>query len=746
MPEKNLKTINEYDVLNYIASGTYADSYLVQKQNSIHHVLKLMHSGIDATGPKRFKNEEDALKKLGRHKGVPNYIDSGIYDNRPYIVMAFAKGSTLGNILSQSADSGNAVGYITVMTIVEQLLDILKFAHSKKLNHRDIKLDNVIYDSKTSLVTLIDFGFSKADFFKYQELTWWNVGAARYSPPSKIEHPSITKNSHDVFAVGVLAYKLLTNKFPWSVSEKNDPGHLKKDMLEKKPTSVKQINSLIPQSFSDYVLSLIDINDDARLSVRTAITKLKKVRESIEHDIKKSRKNVNHSIYSRVIRCAVHGDINFSEYEWRLINSKEFNRLRNLKQLGTTNLVYPGATHSRFSHALGAVHCASKILDSLENIGGDPITESERMIVRLYALMHDITHIAYGHTLEDELNIFDRHDKNMDRLVRLLFSDKSTVGENLRSSEEGRIVLELLNPELENKDFAWAREIVTSPIGADVLDYIDRDSINCGLDHRVDSAIYRRFKRQKSIAKKNQYVAATLYGKHGLRLDAEFAVNSILYQRFALFLKVYTHPVKVAAGAMIGKALSIELADKNSGLNESKIEFMSDEELELKLIESTNDDVRSLGQYVRKRHIYKPIFRSRVVPKEADWTQEKSHVYFLNELNIFDNLKRLKIEKELVEKFGIESKDFIIYCDPSAPGKKKFSQRVEVNKGMPAIRNNEYRWHIDMLKNHIGLWHIYGFINPNVPKEKYSRIAEELVELFGRENEIDTPQRQLSLF
>ena len=115
----------------------------------------------------------------------------------------------------------------------------------------------------------------------------------------------------------------------------------------------------------------------------------------------------------------VHGFIRFYEEELKIINHPAFQRLGKVNQLGTTNLVYRGATHKRLEHALGTVHVVEQICASIADNHGQlnakgsdptnpcslakPLSEPERRFVRLAALLHDIAHLPSGHTLEDEL-------------------------------------------------------------------------------------------------------------------------------------------------------------------------------------------------------------------------------------------------------------------------------------------------------------------------------------------------------
>ncbi len=109
------------------------------------------------------------------------------------------------------------------------------------------------------------------------------------------------------------------------------------------------------------------------------------------------------------IRDPIYGFITPNETEFKIINTKIFQRLRRIKQLAMAYLVYPGANHTRFDHSVGVYHLASlmadKLLPSKQN-------EERRRIVRLAALLHDIGHGPFSHVSEDILNKFSDSTSN----------------------------------------------------------------------------------------------------------------------------------------------------------------------------------------------------------------------------------------------------------------------------------------------------------------------------------------------
>jgi HD superfamily phosphohydrolase len=130
--------------------------------------------------------------------------------------------------------------------------------------------------------------------------------------------------------------------------------------------------------------------------------------------------------------------------EAQLLDSPPMQRLRRVRQLGTTHLVYPAATHSRLSHALGALRAAQDLLDAVadnrtgprhtpdlldewDKLGslpdGTPVLAARfaeaTVLARLGALLHDFCHVPLGHTIEDDLKVLVAHDGNAPRFNRL---------------------------------------------------------------------------------------------------------------------------------------------------------------------------------------------------------------------------------------------------------------------------------------------------------------------------------------
>src|SRR5262249_29492486 len=102
-----------------------------------------------------------------------------------------------------------------------------------------------------------------------------------------------------------------------------------------------------------------------------------------------------------LIRDPIHGDVFLSPVEEQILDSPAMQRLRGIKQLGTASLVYPGCVHTRFDHSLGANALAKRLIATVR-LAGTPVDADLEQVIGAGALLHDVTHVPFGHTLEDE--------------------------------------------------------------------------------------------------------------------------------------------------------------------------------------------------------------------------------------------------------------------------------------------------------------------------------------------------------
>src|SRR5262245_22219874 len=295
---------------------------------------------------------------------------------------------------------------------------------------------------------------------------------------------------------------------------------------------------------------------------------------------------------SKLIRDAVHGDIGMGPLEVELMDTPEFQRLRGIKQLGTAYLVFPSAVHTRFEHSLGTSWMAHRILQSVRR--SQNITREEETPIRIAALLHDITHIPFGHTLEDERRVLPRHDKDEDRVD--YFLKQSAVGRILKREGIQEEIIRTIRG-----DETYRSDIIGGAISADLLDYLRRDTYFCGLSQYYDPRIF------ESFIVENGRLVMNLEKQGRLRQDALSELVNLLRIRYTLSERVYYHHTKISSGAMISKAVELALRE---GLTVSELRTLKDETLiwTLRELYTRNPIVAHLLSCLESRQLYRACY------------------------------------------------------------------------------------------------------------------------------------------
>lgn len=214
----------------------------------------------------------------------------------------------------------------------------------------------------------------------------------------------------------------------------------------------------------------------------------------------------NYNFETKKIHDPIHNTINLSDIEIKIINSKAFQRLRNVKQLGLMNYVFPGADYTRFSHSIGVCHLTSKLYDAYSKVKGKS-DDSEKQKYRLAGLLHDIGHYPLSHVTEDAIKFFV--DECQQEGISEIISSGSKTSGNLQSPVKylehesvGREIL-LNDDEICNilKDNGYEPKeiyslftrdgevkenitnLISSDLDADRLDYLLRSAYHIGLPY-----------------------------------------------------------------------------------------------------------------------------------------------------------------------------------------------------------------------------------------------------------------------
>jgi uncharacterized protein len=231
------------------------------------------------------------------------------------------------------------------------------------------------------------------------------------------------------------------------------------------------------------------------------------------------------------IREPVWGTIPVDPTARRIIDSAAFQRLRYIRQLGFAHLVFPGASHTRFDHAVGVYHLITRALASLGRQGGlDAITEADRLLVPLAGLLHDVGHYPFSHALEEleEPLIPGHHEALTGR-----FLDDPEVRAALESlAPDGPARVERL---IRGRSDSPLQGLVSGSLDLDKVEYLKRDATYCGVpygevdvDRLLDSLVLL------SPAEGGP-------AEVGVHEKGVAALESLLFSKYQMYRNVYWH-------------------------------------------------------------------------------------------------------------------------------------------------------------------------------------------------------------
>lgn len=434
------------------------------------------------------------------------------------------------------------------------------------------------------------------------------------------------------------------------------------------------------------------------------------------------------------VRDAVHGDIPLSRLELRLLDTEAMQRLRGIRQLGTTYLVFPAAQHTRFEHSIGTCFMAKTILNALESVHGCDYPEEDLNAIAIAALLHDITHIPFGHTLEDERRLFARHDSDPKRLEHFVLQGEiGSILEKEKLSEKVMNLLKDKNP--SRQELNWQSQIVSHTVCADLLDYLRRDSRFCGLNIDFDNRIFSYFNIE------NDKLVLNLQKGGMFRHDAFSEVIHLLRIRYFLTERVYYHHAKIAAGAMLSRAVerSVEL-----GFDASDLYDLTDEALLFLLRERYSRDpvVNRLMSHYRRRALYKRCYVLTDYHMSSARRQSISKMYHLNTKN-----QRGSMEKRIAREARIPLEAVIIYAPPPNMNLKEADVLVKVDNKRARPLCDWQNQEVTSLQEKYGkLWQFYVFVDPEY-SQRFAAVAEICRGIFEQDNDLPLIQKgQLSLF
>ncbi len=227
-------------------------------------------------------------------------------------------------------------------------------------------------------------------------------------------------------------------------------------------------------------------------------------------------KHIRDPIYSEFIEL--------DDLSLKIISNPYFQRMRRIKHLGLADYIYPGATHTRFSHMLGAYHLATKFIREFRSKGED-ISDYDYDTIRLAALLHDIGHTSLSHALEYTLMPFT-HEEIGKAIIKSVFG-------NILQKELIDGIIDIF----ERRSEPFKYQLIESQMDVDRLDYLRRDAYYCGVDYGMIDV--ERIIRSSTLfkgANGREFVITT---------KGIFAAESYIIARYLMYWSVYYHKTNI---------------------------------------------------------------------------------------------------------------------------------------------------------------------------------------------------------
>ena len=234
----------------------------------------------------------------------------------------------------------------------------------------------------------------------------------------------------------------------------------------------------------------------------------------------------------KIINDPVHGFIKIPyEILYDVLEHRYFQRLRRISQTGLLSLVFPGATHTRFHHALGAMHLMFTALETLK-LKNVKISDEEEKAALLAILLHDVGHGPYSHALESLL-MEDWHHEKLSILLMKKLNDEF--------NGELDLAIEMFQGKYHRKFF---NQLITSQLDVDRLDYLKRDSFFTGVSEGSVNT-------QRIISMMNVKDDELLIDEKGV-----YSIENFLTARMFMYWQVYYHKTSALAEHLLVKILS----------------------------------------------------------------------------------------------------------------------------------------------------------------------------------------------
>ncbi|UCG87886.1 MAG: HD domain-containing protein [Gemmatimonadota bacterium] len=321
------------------------------------------------------------------------------------------------------------------------------------------------------------------------------------------------------------------------------------------------------------------------------------------------RRKLHHTMTSaaefEVIRDPLWNNIRIDAEALAVLDSEPFQRLRYIRQLGHAFLVYPGATHTRFEHALGTYHLARRTLALLRERGElDGISRDELILIHLAALLHDVGHYPFSHALEEAG--LPSHEVLATEQLRQASLRDALLDTGIDRVEPRLTAL------IEGCSSSPLQGLVSGSLDLDKIEYLTRDARMCGVPYGtvdVDRLIH----------------SITLIADGGSRTVAVHekgvsALESLLFAKYQMYRNVYWHHAVRSATAMFKRLVQDTLV---AGILEADWIAQTTDEVLMERLHSLPN--APLAMRLKRRQLYKRVLdipAGNVRPDTGGWISE----------------------------------------------------------------------------------------------------------------------------
>ena len=248
MASENLagRSVAGYRLLERVGEGGTAEVYRAEHAERGACAFKVLRQRLrgDPTAVKRFLREAGYGSRVV-HPGVVRTYDYGEADGLHYLALEWADGESLASLLHRSGPLAPA----HVVKLVRQLAEALAVAHQAGIIHRDLKPENIMYDARTDVVKLLDFGIARDQELPPEERltrTGFFVGTLQYVAPEALSGELVDGRA-DIYSLATIAYYLLTGRHPYMA---RNPRELFQQLLSQPPTPLSEAGKTAGRKFA----------------------------------------------------------------------------------------------------------------------------------------------------------------------------------------------------------------------------------------------------------------------------------------------------------------------------------------------------------------------------------------------------------------------------------------------------------------------------------------------------------------